>query len=520
MFLKQASQISNKDVGKRGPKTKCFEKLSESVKSKRSKVLADTEPLEKLLRAAEKKCHHGQSPCMAKILKRLRIDGEEWASRAWKLFEKRGKLNKPTAEKSLHVKTRLGLTYKKYNGIRKYTKSVCGENALVPWVDAMQHRDAIIPKFAPPVWENGVLICRVTLRDMVSNIISRLLCLEEVQEKLSTLTDSDVDCSLLLSAGVDSATGFSHYNQERILSKDNSLLTECILPLILETKEGQKLWINPNPQSDKFCRAKSMSWQKETDVVTKEIFENFFAEVDQIADQPIVVESEVIFSLFLNMRAILILFISIQQGTKLRVTISAFFSMVDGKAANAIVDNRSTHACPLCVAGTDDRVGPSFFHCRLNMVEWLIRVASQLQVPGNPPQSDALVKAKGREIANKLENHFQMLINRPKIGGSGSCNTGNMSRDILDDPEAFAAILGIDKALVENARLISCLALSSRKLDSDKVRNLYNELEKQIRKQFPFVKKLPPSVHKYSHLPEFIDKLVTLQFYLQTRKHA
>lgn len=183
--------------------------------------------------------------------------------------------------------------------------------------------------------------------------------------------------------------------------------------------------------------------------------------------------------------------------------------MVDGKAANAIVGNRSTHLCPQCVAGADDRVGHSYFHCRLNTVEWLIRVASQMQVPGHPPQADSLVRTKGREIANKLEKHFKMQVNRPKIGGSGSSNNGNMARKLLSKPKHFANILGIKQELVENIRLVSSLALSSRELDASKVEKLYDELEKQIRNQFPFVKKLPPSVHKYSHLPEFIKKLVS-----------
>lgn len=162
----------------------------------------------------------------------------------------------------------------------------------------MQHRDAIIPEFAPPVWESGVLSCRVTLDDMVVNIVKRLMSLDKVHEIISTLTDPDPECILLLSAGVDSATGFSQYSQRDILAKDNSLLTECVLPLALETKAGKKLWTNPNPQSDKFCRAKSMSWQKESDCVTRDLFNRFFAEVDQIAEEPSVVENEVLSFLF------------------------------------------------------------------------------------------------------------------------------------------------------------------------------------------------------------------------------
>lgn len=229
---------------------------------------------------------------MAKMLRKLRIRGEEWACKALKKARQE-KLVKPTAEKSLRLKTRLGLTQRKYASIRKYSKSIYGRNCLVPWEEAMQHRDAIIPAYDPPIWDNGVLTCRVALRDMVVNIIERLLSLEEVQEAV-IMMDGDVDCVLLLSAGVDSATGFSQYSQKGIMTKDNSLLTECVLPLILETRSGEKLWTNPNPQSDKFCRAKSMSWQKETDCVTRDLFGKFFAEVDHIAEEPLVVENEVL----------------------------------------------------------------------------------------------------------------------------------------------------------------------------------------------------------------------------------
>lgn len=189
--------------------------------------------------------------------------------------------------------------------------------------------------------------------------------------------------------------------------------------------------------------------------------------------------------------------------------------MVDGKAANAITNNRNTHACPLCVPGADPRVGPALFHSRLNVCEWLIRVSAQKQVAGHPPQASALVAAKAREIANNLEDAFKMSINRPKIGGSGSSNNGNMARRLLDNPEQFSRILGINKTLVEKIRLISCLALSSHKLDPTKVKELYNEVITLCHEEFGFVKRFPPSLHKYSHLPEFIERLVSAKMFIE-----
>lgn len=150
--------------------------------------------------------------------------------------------------------------------------------------------------------------------------------------------------------------------------------------------------------------------------------------------------------------------------------------MVDGKAANAIANNKDTHACPLCAVGADPRVGPSYFHSRLNTVEWLIRVSAQKHVEGHPVQASPTVKAKGREMVKHLEDYFKMSINRPKIRGSGSSNNGNMAHRLLADPEKKSEILGISQLLVENFRLISSLALSSKKLDDEKVKQLYLEI--------------------------------------------
>ena len=79
---------------------------------------------------------------------------------------------------------------------------------------------------------------------------------------------------------------------------------------------------------------------------------------------------------------------------------------------------------------------------------------------------------------------------------------------VLSSPRELAEILGISVSFVENIRLISSLALSSHFLDSTKMKTLYEELERQIRDELPYVRRLPPCVHKYSHIPELVEELV------------
>lgn len=182
--------------------------------------------------------------------------------------------------------------------------------------------------------------------------------------------------------------------------------------------------------------------------------------------------------------------------------------MIDGKAANAIVGNRDTHACPLCFENADPRIGPSFYHSRLNATEWLIKNAAKKAVPGNPAYTHPEVKTQAREFANELEREFHLNINRPRPGGSGSSNNGNTARRLLSVPDKVATILKISKRLVRNLRLISSLALSSNNLDPQKLSSLYETLQKQILDEFPFVRHLPPCIHKYQHLSELANNLV------------
>lgn len=97
------------------------------------------------------------------------------------------------------------------------------------------------------------------------------------------------------------------------------------------------------------------------------MFEEFYDEVDDILNEPLYVEA---------------------NGFRLFVTVSEIFAMIDGKAANAIVGNKSIHACSQCVIEADPRVNPGYFHCRLNTVEWLIRVSAQKQVEVHRAQSN------------------------------------------------------------------------------------------------------------------------------------
>lgn len=106
--------------GHRGRRRLVFESLSKSTKNKQSQKLARENPLEKLLQSSEKVARKLKNPHTAKMLKLLRTGGEIWAKNALNSIERAEKNLKPTAESSLMLKTRLGLSKSKYQG-----KGVC-----------------------------------------------------------------------------------------------------------------------------------------------------------------------------------------------------------------------------------------------------------------------------------------------------------------------------------------------------------------------------------------------------------
>lgn len=471
----------------RGRKRKPFRDLTKKGKTTRCRVLSQKEPLDLLLKSAMLSAKKNKFPSIAKMINHILKGGEEWAQQSIAKIQNYKETSVPSEEKCLTLKTSLGLSRSKYEGLARFTKAHFDTKLLLPWKTVSQYCESIIPPFSSPNWDQGYLSSRCTIRDLVTCDVTRISELDEVRSNIMSYNRTSINCTLYATAGPDSATGFSHYNMARNLAKDDSLLSEHFMSLMLKTEQGEVVWRNPNPQSDCFCRIRSMSWVKESDSITKNFFEQFFTEVDDINNNPISVEV---------------------GGATLNITMSALYTMIDGKVANAIVGNRDTHACPLCANGADDRIGPSYFHSRLNSVEWLIRMAAKKSVEGHPALTHPEVKAKARHMADQLEACFGMNINRPKIGGSGSSNTGNTARRLLSDPARFSEVLGIDEKLVKNLRLISCLALSNRQIDGNKVAKLYLELEQQIFNEFTFVKKLPPCIHKYGHLADFVTRLV------------
>lgn len=309
-------EINTPTTSRRGIRCKAFEDLAESTKKRKCHEMANEQPFEMLIRSAETAARNCGSLGVAKVLKGLREGGEDWAKAALNALDKYVPESNPSAEFSLLIKTTFGLSKRKYEGIAKSVKDNLGTKVLQPWSKIVELRNTIIPAFSAPNWDKGYLSSQVTVRDLVVTDVGRLLELPEVEDAIEHLGDAEVNCLFHLSGGVDSATGFTHYNQKGIMGKDDSLLSEHVMPLLLSSV-NQELWRNPNPQSDRTCRIRSMNWVKETDNVTKQMFQAFMCEVEAINSDPIELQT--------------------RRGTKLRIQIEGM--TVGNKLCNSKFEN-------------------------------------------------------------------------------------------------------------------------------------------------------------------------------------
>lgn len=106
--------------------------------------------------------------------------------------------------------------------------------------------------------------------------------------------------------------------RQNFKARDGSLFTEHFMSMKVEAK-GQTLYTVPKSQSDTFWRN---AWTKETDVLTRESYEQIFREINEINEKPIIVQT---------------------GSVTLHVMSDAIYSMIDGNVANAIVGNRNSH---------------------------------------------------------------------------------------------------------------------------------------------------------------------------------
>lgn len=196
------------------------------------------------------------------------------------------------------------------------------------------------------------------------------------------------DLTLICAYGFDSSSGFKNPHQryedeENItLRSELSLFASTFTIAGLVTSSKKMMWLNPTPQSVRFCRPLRIALEKETDDSISIEKNRLYAEVKRLKPHCF----------------------SLPNGKNVVVNFDVYFSMIDGKCLNAVLDNRATTRCPICKLSMDSfntaadwnsivpesnlQHGIGNLHCEIKALEQLIKLSCRLKLKTWTVRSD------------------------------------------------------------------------------------------------------------------------------------
>lgn len=146
-------------------------------------------------------------------------------------------------------------------------------------------------------------------------------------------TDDLKDLKLMVTLGFDSSSGYKNVHQkcknpdnESVDAQQHLFVTSFIIIKISSNTSEDKSWVNPTPQSTRFCRTLRLALEKETDETATSEYDRVTKEIDNLVPFK--------FQL-LNEKSVCVSY---------EVTQTLF----DGKCFNAVVKNKATSRCPIC----------------------------------------------------------------------------------------------------------------------------------------------------------------------------
>lgn len=188
--------------------------------------------------------------------------------------------------------------------------------------------------------------------------------------------------------------------------------------------------------------------------------------------------------------------------------------MVDGKVCSSLTETKSSARCYICKAKptqmnnidavkklkVDEKsfnFGLSTLHAWIRFMEFLLKISYRLQVkkwaPRGADKEEMLKRKKKIQLLFRVE--LGMHIDKPRSGGSGTSNTGNVARKFFKNFEKVASITGLDQTLIQRCGTILQVMASGREVNTSAFDAFCEETAKLCIKLYPWYY-LPASVHK------------------------
>lgn len=217
-------------------------------------------------------------------------------------------------------------------------------------------------------------IIECSLQSMLDNSSKSLLETVALDWEETDLNDLE----FLVTTGFDSSSGHKNPHQEFTNTENVTLnpyqtlfATVCVL-LAVKSKEKGLLWINPTPQSVRFCRPIRLSFESET------------ADAIHLEKQRLMEEIQ-------NLHPYSF---TLSNGKSTTVTYSPELTLVDGKCLNHILENDCTTRCPICgvhmkkfntsadrnavFPDANLKHGVGLLHCIIKTFEFLLHLSYKL----------------------------------------------------------------------------------------------------------------------------------------------
>lgn len=157
-------------------------------------------------------------------------------------------------------------------------------------------------------------------------------------------------------------------------ASQNSLLgTSFVIIQLKEPRNNGFSWINPTPQSPRYCRLLYLQLKKETDEEIKAEYARLLKERNKLTTFRMKTSEGII-----------------------NVTFVVSFTLFDGKSVNAITKNKSTNSCPICqktcsqfgnldadfrpVSDQNLELGLGLLHCLIKVLEYLLQLSYRTEI--------------------------------------------------------------------------------------------------------------------------------------------
>jgi len=270
---------------------------------------------------------------------------------------------------------------------------------------------------------------------------------------------------------------------------DQAVFITSLVPLQL--KAGDKiLWTNVKPNSVLYCRPINFQFIKETDKVIKQNYRYYSAILDKVEIYCLKFK-EMCFDIKFDMKC----------------------TMLDGKACNAITNQKSSASCNICDAipnnmnniamvlslpckGQFYKLGFPILHSWIRFMEYVLHIAYNLDFKKGTARGNnkKLKKARKSKIQKSLKSELHLSVDIVKQS-AGTTNTGNVGRAFFEQAERVSELIGVDKDILVRMHAILQVISCGEKIDLVKFKEHCIDTAKKCATFYSWYK-MPPSIHK------------------------